>query len=58
MWCSMWRRREPARRGRGDDGPIGPVGSFYSRHGDVFAHACVVVALATLLLCWLGLLPQ
>jgi apolipoprotein N-acyltransferase len=40
------------------DVPIGSPGTFYSRHGDVFALACVVAALAAVVLARLRPLPH
>jgi apolipoprotein N-acyltransferase len=52
--------RLPARRAavRSVGVPLGPGGSFYARHGDLFAWACIVVSAAALLASGLGLLPQ
>jgi apolipoprotein N-acyltransferase len=38
--------------------PIGEGGSFYTRHGDLFAAACVAVSIAALGLRWLRALPH
>lgn len=38
--------------------PIGAGGSFYTRHGDLFAAACITVTIAALGLRWLGVLPN
>jgi apolipoprotein N-acyltransferase len=38
--------------------PIGPGGSFYSQHGDLFAAACCAISIVALGLRLLGALPQ
>jgi apolipoprotein N-acyltransferase len=38
--------------------PIRSAGSFYSRHGDLFALACIVVSVAALGACAMGVFPQ
>ena len=38
--------------------PVGSGGSFYTRHGDLFAAGCIAVSVAALVLRLLGALPQ
>jgi apolipoprotein N-acyltransferase len=38
--------------------PLGTGGSFYTRHGDLFAMACIALSLGALVVCALGHLPH
>ncbi|MCE9543653.1 MAG: hypothetical protein K8R38_09110, partial [Verrucomicrobia bacterium] len=34
--------------------PVHPVQTFYTRHGDLFAHACLALTVAASLAAWLA----